>query len=128
VRLHGFSRSIVLDKDTKFVGNFWRTLWKKLGTKVSFSYAYHPQTDGQTEAVNRSLRDFLRSLVTEHHSQWDQILAQVEFACNELVNISIITFPFQIVYEMNLKGVSKLRYLEQREFRSVGVEDFIAEM
>jgi hypothetical protein len=46
VRLHGFPRSIVSDKDTKFVGHFWINLWKKLGTKLSFSSAYHPHTDG----------------------------------------------------------------------------------
>ena len=41
VRLHGLLRSIVSDMDTKFVGHFWRTLWKKLGTEISFSSAYH---------------------------------------------------------------------------------------
>jgi len=46
IRLHGLLRSIVSDRDTKFVGNFWRTLWKKLGTNLSFSLAYHPQMDG----------------------------------------------------------------------------------
>jgi transposase InsO family protein len=76
IRLHGLPRSIVSDRDTKFIGNFWRTLWKKLGTNLSFSSAYHPQTDGQTEVVNRSLGDLLRSLVIEHHSQWDNILPQ----------------------------------------------------
>jgi hypothetical protein len=74
VRLHGLPKSIISDRDTKFVGHFWRTLWKNLGTSFSFSSAYHPQTDGQTEVVNRSLGDLLRSLVTEHHSQWDHIL------------------------------------------------------
>jgi hypothetical protein len=74
VRLHGLPRSIVFYQDTKFVGNFWRTLWKKLGTNLSFSSAYHPQTDGQTEVMNRSLGDLLRSLVTKHHSQWDHIM------------------------------------------------------
>jgi hypothetical protein len=68
VRLHGLPRSIVSNRDTKFVGHLWRTLWKKLGTKLSFSSAYHPQTDGQTKVVNKSLGDLLRSLVTEHHS------------------------------------------------------------
>jgi hypothetical protein len=48
IRLHDLPRSIVSDRDTKFIGNFWRTLWKKLGTNLSFSSAYHPQTDGQT--------------------------------------------------------------------------------
>jgi hypothetical protein len=128
VRLHGFPKSIVSNRDTKFVGHFWRTLWKKLGTEPSFSSTYHPQTNGQTEVVNQSLGYLLRSLVTEHHSQWDQILAQAEFAYNDLVNRSIRKSPFQIVYGMNLMGVSKLIDLEKSEFRSVGAEDFTAEM
>jgi hypothetical protein len=89
IRLHGLPRSIVSDQDTKLVGHFWRNLWKKLGTNLSFSSSYHPQMDGQTEAVNRSLGDLLRSLVTEHHSQWDNILPQVEFAYNNSVNRSM---------------------------------------
>jgi hypothetical protein len=68
VRLNGLPRSIVSDRDTKFVVHFWRTLWKKLGTKLSFSSAYHPKTYGQTEVVNRRLGYLLRSLVTELHS------------------------------------------------------------
>jgi hypothetical protein len=48
VRLHGLPRSIISDRDTKFVGNFWRTLWRKMGTNLSFILAYHPQTDGYT--------------------------------------------------------------------------------
>jgi hypothetical protein len=71
VRLHGLPRRIVSDRETKFVGHFWRTLWKKMGTDFSFISSYHPQTDGQTEVVNRSLGNLLRSLVTEHHNQWD---------------------------------------------------------
>jgi hypothetical protein len=71
VRLHGLPRSIVSNRDTKFVGHFWRTLWKNMGTNLSFILAYHPQTYGQIEVVNRSLGNLLRSLVIEHHNQWD---------------------------------------------------------
>jgi hypothetical protein len=68
VRLHGLPRSIVSDRDTKFIGHFWRTLWKNMGTKLMFSSTYHPQMDGKIEVVNRSLGYLLRSLVREHHS------------------------------------------------------------
>jgi hypothetical protein len=59
--------------------------------------------------VNKILGDLLRSLVTEHHNQWDQILPQAEFAYNDSVNRSIGKSPFEIVYGMKLRGVYELR-------------------
>jgi hypothetical protein len=128
VRLHGLPRSIVSDRDTKFIGHFWRTLWRKLGTDLAFSSAYHPQTDGQTEVVNRSLGDLLRSLVTEHHSSWDQILPQAEFAYNDSVNRSTGKSPFQILYGTQPRGVSELREPEQTETSSARAEEFAEAM
>jgi hypothetical protein len=112
VILHGLTKSIVSDKDTKFVGHFWRTLWKKLGTYFSFSSAYHPHIDGQTEVVNKSLGNLLRSLVIDHHSQWDQILPEAEFAYNDSPNRRNGKISFQILYGMQPRGVSELRDLE----------------
>ena len=63
VKLHGLPSTIVSDRDVKFVNYFWQTLWKLFDTTLKFSSAFHPQTDGQTEVVNRSLRDMLRCLV-----------------------------------------------------------------
>jgi hypothetical protein len=80
-----------------------------MGTNLSFSSSYHPQMDGQTEAMNRSLGDLLRSLVTEHHSQWDNILPHVEFGYNDSLNRSTGQSPFQIVYGMHPRGVSEFR-------------------
>ena len=93
------------DRDTKFVGHFWRALWKTLGTNLNFSSAYHPKTDGQTKVVNRSLGNILRSLMYENPKQWDFALAQYEFAYNDSPNKSTGMSPFQIVYGMHPRGV-----------------------
>jgi hypothetical protein len=78
--------------------------------------------------VNRSLGDLLRSLVTEHHSQWDNILPQAEFAYNDSINRSTGQSPFQIVYGMQPRGISELRDSEQIATRSASAEDFAEAM
>jgi hypothetical protein len=59
-----------------------------------FSSAYHPQMDGQMKMVNKSLGDLLRSLVTEHHNIWHNILPQAEFVYNDSVNQRTGQSPF----------------------------------
>ena len=49
VKLNGLPRIIISDRYVKFTGNFWRTSWKKLGTRLNFSSAYHPQSDDRTK-------------------------------------------------------------------------------
>ena len=71
VRLHGVPRTIVSDRDTKFLSHFWRVLWGKLGTKLLFSTACHPQTDGQTEVVNRTLSQLLRTVIQKNLKNWE---------------------------------------------------------
>jgi hypothetical protein len=71
VILHGLPKSILSDRDMVFLGHFWRTLWKKLGTNLNFISSYHPQTNGKIKVVNRSLENILRSFVNENPKQWD---------------------------------------------------------
>ena len=63
VKLYGLPSTIVSDRDVKFFSYFWKTLWKLFGITSKFSYAFHPQIDGQTEVVNHCLGDMLRCLV-----------------------------------------------------------------
>lgn len=69
VRLHGVPLSIVSDRDSKFLSLFWRSLHKALGTQLSFSTAYHPQTDGQSERTIQILEDMLRACVLDFQGQ-----------------------------------------------------------
>jgi hypothetical protein len=63
LRLHGVPKSIISDRDSKFVSKFWQSLHNALGTKLSLSVAFHPQTDGQSERTIQTLKDMLRTCV-----------------------------------------------------------------
>jgi hypothetical protein len=98
VSLHGVPLRIVSDRDARFVSRFWQSLQKALGTKLDFSTAYHPQTDGQTERVNQILEDMLRSCALEFQGAWDDYLPLAEFAYNNSYQSSIKMAPYEALY------------------------------
>ncbi|POM63219.1 Pol protein, partial [Phytophthora palmivora] len=87
-RYHGLPETIVSDRDPRFTGAFWDTLFQLLETKLTMSTADHPQTDGQTERVNRMLEDTLRNICAEAPRSWSDQLPMVEFALNNAVHAS----------------------------------------
>ena len=93
-RLHGIPKAIVSDRDSKFTSNFWKGLFKELGTSLNLSTAYHPQTDGQTERVNQVIEDMLRMYVMDQPSKWENYLYLVEFAYNNGYHTSLKMSPF----------------------------------
>ena len=76
-------------------------MWSRLGRKLSFSTSCHPQTDGQTEVVNRSLSTLLRVLPKGNHKSWDDYFPHIEFAYNRVVDNTIKLSPFEVVYGFN---------------------------
>ncbi len=61
VCLHGVPKKIVSDRGSQFTSRYWKKLHESLDTRLNFSSAYHPQTDGQTERTNQVLEDMLRA-------------------------------------------------------------------
>ncbi|GKV34679.1 hypothetical protein SLEP1_g43033, partial [Rubroshorea leprosula] len=101
VRLHGIPRTIVSDRNVKFLSYFWKTLWGKLGTKLLFSTTCHPQIDGQTEVVNRTLSTLLRSIIQKNLKNWEECLLHIEFAYNRSIHSATNCSPFEVVYGFN---------------------------
>ena len=63
-RLHGLPKTIISDKDSRFMGGFWQELFWLVGTELTPSTSYHPQMDGQTKIVNKWLEGYLRNYVS----------------------------------------------------------------
>jgi hypothetical protein len=98
VKLHGVPKRIVSDRGTQFTSRFWRSLHEALGTKLDFSSAYHPQTDGQTERINQILEDMLRACVLTYGKDWEDSLPYAEFSYNNSYQTSLKMSPFEALY------------------------------
>jgi len=95
-RLHGLPQVLVSDRDSRLVGNYMQNLFKTLGINHTPSTAYHPQTDGQTERMNRVIQEMLRNYVSPTHDDWDEYLDIAEFAYNNAYHESLKTTPFRL--------------------------------
>ena len=98
VRLHGVPISIVSDRDRRFTTHFWKSFQKAVGTRLTMSTTFHPQTDGQSERTIQVLEDMLRAFVLDHKGSWEEHLPLVEFAYNKSYQASIQMAPYEALY------------------------------
>ncbi|KAL2243599.1 UNVERIFIED_CONTAM: Transposon Tf2-12 polyprotein [Sesamum indicum] len=120
VRLHGVPVSIVSDRDPRFTSRFWESLQRALGTKLHFSTAFHPQTDGQSERTIQTLEDMMRACTMEFKGNWDDHLPLMEFAYNNSFHSSIGMAPYEALYGRRCRSpicwdIEGLRQLEGPE-------------
>ncbi|GJT52693.1 reverse transcriptase [Tanacetum coccineum] len=97
-KLHVLPESIISDRDKVLLSHFWQSLFKVLKVQLKLSNAYHPQTDGQTEVVNRCLECYLRCMTSEKPTKWVQWLALVKFWYNTNFHTAIQTTSFEAMY------------------------------
>lgn len=93
-KLHGFPDTIVSDRGSTFISEFWRCVCTRIGTTVTLSTAFHPETDGQTEITNAYLEQYLRQFIDISQTDWDNWLPLAEFAANDTVSDPIGMSPF----------------------------------
>jgi len=123
---HGCPTSIVSDRDVVFTSEFWKEFFKLQGVELRMSSAYHPQSDGQTEVVNRCLENYLRCMCHARPHLWNKWLPLAEYWYNTNYHSSSQMTPFELVYGQAppihlpyLPGKSKVavvaRSLQERE-------------
>jgi hypothetical protein len=103
-RHHGLPLEIISDRDPIFMSKFWTTLFGMLRVKLRPSSAYHPETDGQTEVVNRKVEEILRCFVNNNQSNWDLFFIDLEFAYNSDPHSSTTLSPFFLTYGTEPRG------------------------
>src|SRR3954471_15571402 len=98
VSLHGVPLEINPDHGSLFTSRFWESFQNAMGTHLSFSTAYHPQSSGQVERVNQILEDMLRACVISFGKNLEKSLPFAEFAYNNIFQSSLNMAPFELLY------------------------------
>jgi hypothetical protein len=106
-------------------------LWFKLGTKLLFFTTCHPETDGQTDVVNRTLSTMLQAILKTNLKLWEECLPHIKFAYNRSVHSTTKVNPFQVVYDFNPRAPIYLLPLLPSEttcFDASQLSEFILKM
>ncbi|GKF00580.1 putative reverse transcriptase domain-containing protein [Tanacetum coccineum] len=98
VARHGIPALTICDHDGRFTSNFWKSFQKALGTDISMSTTYHPETNDQSERTIQTLEDMLRVYVIDFGKGWVKHLPLAEFLYNNSYHASIKAAPYEALY------------------------------
>ena len=99
VRHHGLPRSIISDTEELFLSNFWQAVCKKMDIKMRQSSPYHPQTNGQAERTNQTMKQVMRTLLIQHpDTTWYENLLLAEMAINNAPIANTSYSPYYLNY------------------------------
>ncbi|KAJ7942659.1 Ty3/gypsy retrotransposon protein [Quillaja saponaria] len=97
-KFQGLPEDIVSDRDPVFMSRFWTELFKIQGVQLNHSSAYHPQSDGQTEVVNRTVEAYLRCFAGDCPKHWSKWLSLAQYWYNTNYHTTIQMSPYQAVF------------------------------
>ncbi len=121
-KLHGLPKTIVSDRDNRFMGTFWQEFFRLVGTKLTPSTSYHPQADGQTEIVNKWLEAHLCNYVIGQQWTWVKWLHLGEYYYNTTYHMLIGMSPFRALYGYDALSFSDMIF---GYIRAPGARDWI---
>jgi len=122
---HSLPDDIVSDRSTQFVSKFTQRLLELLNVIENRSTAYHPQSDGQTERTNQTLKQYLRTYCGFHQNDWSQLLPLAEFTYNNARSASTGMSPFFANYRYHHWATLRVRTMETNTHHNPGAETLV---
>jgi hypothetical protein len=133
-KLHELLEVLVFDRDTQFIFDFWKLMYKRLKIDVKLFTSYHSEIDEQIERTNAIMKHYLRTYVNYMQNDWVKWLLDVEFASNNIDSLSILVSFFLVNFEqhsrMNFELAKSLsqNLIAQDRINLIAVNQFVNKM
>ncbi|CDJ64730.1 hypothetical protein ENH_00078760 [Eimeria necatrix] len=97
IRYHGFPEVLISDRRLRFQSDLWQQLCSRFNIKRRMSSSCHPQSNGQTEWISRTMEQMLRTYMQSDEREWERLLPVLELAYNSTSHSSTELSPFEVM-------------------------------